>query len=63
MIALSRGMRFVQPALIDGSVGIIFAPHGKLSRALTFTFASAKVTRVEVVGDRARLRELDIAVL
>jgi RNA polymerase sigma factor (sigma-70 family) len=63
MIALSRGMRFVQPALIDGSVGIIFAPRGKLSRALTFTFASAKVTRVEVVGDRARLRELDIAVL
>ncbi len=63
MIALSRGMRFVQPALIDGSVGIIFAPRGKLSRALTFTFASAKVTRVEVVGDPARLRELDIAVL
>ena len=63
LIALSRGLRFVQPALIDGSVGLILAPRGKLSRALTFTFTNAKVTRVEVIGDPARLRELDIAVL
>jgi RNA polymerase sigma factor (sigma-70 family) len=62
-IALSRGLRSVQPALIDGSVGLILAPHGQLSRALTFTFTNAKVTRVEVIGDPARLRELDIAVL
>ena len=62
-IALSRGLRFVQPALINGSVGLILAPRGKLSRALTFTFTNAKVTRVEVIGDPARLRELDIAVL
>ena len=62
-IALSRGLRFVQPALINGSVGLILAPGGKLSRALTFTFTNAKVTQVEVIGDPARLRELDIAVL
>jgi RNA polymerase sigma factor (sigma-70 family) len=63
LIALSRGLRFVQPALINGSVGLIFAPRGKLARALIFTFAAAKVTRVEAIGDPARLRELDIAVL
>jgi RNA polymerase sigma-70 factor (ECF subfamily) len=63
LIALSRGLRFVQPALINGSVGLILAPRGKLSRALTFTVANAKVTRVEVIGDPTRLRELDIAVL
>jgi RNA polymerase sigma-70 factor (ECF subfamily) len=62
-IALSRGMRFVQPALIDGSVGLIHASGGTLSRALIFSFANARVTRVEVIGDPARLRELDIAVL
>jgi RNA polymerase sigma-70 factor, ECF subfamily len=62
-VALSRGLRFVQPALIDGSVGLILAPGGKLSRALTFTFTNAKVTRVEVIGDPARLRELDMVVL
>src|SRR5688572_7505611 len=64
LIALSRGrLLFVQPALINGSVGLIIAPGGKLSRALTFTFANGKVTRVEVIGDPARLGELDIAVL
>src|SRR5688572_3369928 len=62
-IALSRGLRFVQPALINGSVGLIFAPRGKLSRVLIFTFTNAKVTRVEVIADPARLRELDIAML
>jgi RNA polymerase sigma factor (sigma-70 family) len=62
-IALSRGMRFVQPALINGSVGLIHAPGGTLSRVLTFTFTNAKVTQVEVIGDLARLRALEIAVL
>ena len=62
-IALSRGLRFVQLALINGSVGLILAPGGKLSRALTFTFTYAKVTQVEVIADPARLRDLDIAVL
>ena len=65
MIALSRGRgrHFVEPALINGSVGLLFAPGGKLSRALTFTFTDATITRVEVIGDPARLRDLDIAVL
>jgi hypothetical protein len=64
MLALSRGLKFGgQPALIDGSVGLILAPRGKLVRALTFTFANGKVTRIEAIGDPARLRELDIATL
>jgi len=62
-VALSRGLRFVQPARIDGSVGLIVAPGGKLSRVLTFTVTNAKVTRVEVIGDPARLRALAIAML
>ena len=62
-VALSRGMSFVQPAVIDGSVGLLFAPRGKLSRALTFTVDGAKVTRVEVIGDPARLGALAISVL
>jgi len=62
-IALSRGLRFVQLALINGSVGLILAPGGRLSRALTFTFANARVRQVEVIGDPTRLRDLDIAVL
>ena len=65
LIALSRGRgrHFVEPALINGSVGLLFAPGGTLSRALTFNFTDATITRVEVIGDPARLRDLDIAVL
>ena len=63
LIALSRGMHSVQPVLIDGSVGLIVAPGGRLTRALAFTVANDKVTRVEVIGDPARLRELEIAVI
>ena len=63
MIAMSRGLRFVQPALIDGSVGLILATSGKLSRVLTFTFTNAKIARLEVIGDPARLRELDVGML
>jgi len=63
-IALSRGLeRFAQPVLIDGSVGLILAPRGHLVRALIFTFDDDKVTRLEAIGDPARLRDLDIAVL
>jgi RNA polymerase sigma factor (sigma-70 family) len=62
-VALSRGLRSVQPALIDGSVGLILAPGGRLSRALQFTFMNSRVTQLEVIGEPTRLCDLDIAVL
>jgi RNA polymerase sigma-70 factor (ECF subfamily) len=62
-IALARGLRSAQPALIDGSIGLIFAPRGRLLRALTFSVDDTRVARIDVIGDRARLRRLDIAVL
>jgi RNA polymerase sigma factor (sigma-70 family) len=63
LLRRARGLRFVQPALIDGSVGLIFAPGGTLVRVVTFSFENDKITRVEIIGDPARLRALDIAVL
>ena len=69
LVAFARGLRFatyvqfVQLALIDGSVGVIVAPFGRLSRVLIFTFAGDKITRVDVIGDAARLRVLEIVAL
>jgi RNA polymerase sigma factor (sigma-70 family) len=63
VVAFPQRLQFVQLALINGSVGLILAPSGKRVRALIFTFTNAKVTRMEVIGDPARLRELEIAVL
>lgn len=62
-VALSRGLRGVEVALIDGAVGLIVAPGGRVARVMTFTFAGEKVARIDVVAaDPARLRALEIAV-
>jgi len=60
--AFSRFARFVQPALVNGSVGLVFAPGGKLSRALSFTFANGKIVLAEIITDRDRLQQLDLSV-
>ncbi len=67
MIGLSKGLPvaqgIAQAALIDGSVGIIFAPRARLVRALIFTCADDRITRVEAIGDPVRLGALRITVL
>ncbi|MDX2168128.1 MAG: sigma-70 family RNA polymerase sigma factor [Deltaproteobacteria bacterium] len=63
IVAAGPRLPLGQLAVIDGAVGLIHAPRGKLARAMTFTFAGASVTRVEVIADPARLRALAVAVL
>jgi RNA polymerase sigma factor (sigma-70 family) len=63
LIAFSRGQRGGQAALIDGSVGVVVAPGGRLSRVMVITFANGRITRLEAIGDRDRLRAMDLAVL
>jgi RNA polymerase sigma-70 factor (ECF subfamily) len=62
-VAFGRGARFAQPALVNGSVGLVVAPRGRLFRVLSFTFAGGKIAQVEVIGDPAQLRALELAVL
>ncbi len=62
-LAASGRSRFAQAALVGGSVGIVVAPSGQLTIALTFSFGRGKITEIEVIADPERLRELDVAVL
>src|SRR5215468_1705344 len=62
-ISFSRATRFVEPMLVDGMVGLIFAPGGRLLRVLQFTFEHGKIVEVNIVGDPTRLREFDLAVV
>ena len=62
-IAFSRGARFVRPVLVDGTVGAMLAPQGHLSRVLRLTIKEGKIRQVDIIGDPARLQELDLAVL
>ena len=62
-ITAARGARAAQPALIDGAVGLVIAPKGRLFRVLRFTLDNGKIAQVEVIGDPERLRRLDLAIL
>jgi RNA polymerase sigma-70 factor (ECF subfamily) len=61
--AVSQAGHFVQPMLVDGNVGIVWAPGGKLYRALRFHFANGKIADVDIIAAPARLEKLDLAVL
>jgi RNA polymerase sigma-70 factor (ECF subfamily) len=51
-------------ALVDGSVGIVFAPGGQLRVVLLFTVgAHGRITAMDVVADPDRVGRLSIAVL
>jgi RNA polymerase sigma-70 factor (ECF subfamily) len=62
-VAYGHMARGVQPALVNGAIGLVMAPRGRLSRALTFTIASGKITEIDVIGDPVRLGELDVAIV
>ena len=62
-VAYGHMARLTQPALVDGAIGVVVAPHGRLVRALRFTIADDKIAEIEVIGNPARLGELDVAIV
>jgi len=61
--AVTQFDRFMQPALVDGAVGIVLAPGGRLSRVLRFTFAEGRIREVDIIVNPERLRALEISTL
>jgi len=62
-VAYGHMARLTQPALVDGAIGVVVAPHGRLTRALRFTIANGKITEIEVIGNPARLSEMEVSVV
>jgi RNA polymerase sigma factor (sigma-70 family) len=62
-VAFSQYARFMQPAVIDGTVGLILAPGGHLERAMKITYANGKIAEAEIIGDPVRLSALDLRTL
>lgn len=62
MGAMERAMSS-EPALVNGAVGLVMAPAGRLLLALSFTFAGGTITEIDVIADPDRLSRLDLAVL
>jgi RNA polymerase sigma factor (sigma-70 family) len=59
----SRRARFARLALVDGTVGIVVAPRGRLGLAIGLTIKDDKITEIDVIADPPRLHQLDLAVL
>ena len=51
----------VELALVNGEFGLVMPPKGRLARALTFTMADGRITEIDVIGDPARLGELEVS--
>jgi RNA polymerase sigma-70 factor (ECF subfamily) len=60
MAATGRA-QFTGAALVNGAVGLVMAPRGRLFLVLGFT--DGKITEIDVIADPDRLRQLDLAVL
>jgi RNA polymerase sigma-70 factor, ECF subfamily len=61
--AAGERARFSQPALVDGAVGVVMAPRGKLFLVLRFAIVDDLITEIDIIGDPDRLRTLELAVL
>jgi RNA polymerase sigma-70 factor (ECF subfamily) len=62
-LGFSQSARFARPALVNGVVGAVLAPGGRLLRVIRFTMTRGKIVQIDVVADPARLGELDLALL
>ncbi|MEV7971135.1 sigma-70 family RNA polymerase sigma factor [Sphaerisporangium sp. NPDC088356] len=62
-VVFARHSRFAEPALVNGAVGIVVAPRGRLLIALTIAIEGDRIAAFEVITDPARLHRLDLAVL
>jgi RNA polymerase sigma factor (sigma-70 family) len=48
---------------VNGEPGIVIAPHGRLSRVLTFRIARGRIAEIEVIADPRRVELLDLAII
>ena len=62
-VAFAAAARYTRVALVDGAVGLVLAPRGKLTRVLRFTMVNDRITEAQSIGDPARLKEVSIALL
>jgi hypothetical protein len=49
--------------LVDGAVGVVVAPLGRLMMVIRVRFAGGRIAELDVVADPAQLRDVEIAAL
>jgi RNA polymerase sigma factor (sigma-70 family) len=61
--AVRGGARAARPALVNGAVGVVVAPRGRLLMVLDFRIVDGRIVEIEAIGDRQRLERMELAVL
>jgi RNA polymerase sigma factor (sigma-70 family) len=61
--AVAGGARAGRPVLVNGSVGVVVAPRGRLMMVLQFTIANGKIAAIDAIADPERLQALELATL
>ena len=61
--ALERRAQAARPALVDGAVGVVVAPGGRLMLVLKFTVDGDKIVDIDAIGDPDRLTGIELGVL
>lgn len=58
-----EGANGIRPALVNGAVGLVVAPRGRLMLIVNLTFKDGKIAAIDATGDPARLDQTDLAML
>jgi RNA polymerase sigma factor (sigma-70 family) len=61
--AVKGRARAARPALVNGSVGVVVAPRGRLLMVLGFEIKGGKIAEIDAIADPERLGKLDLTVL
>jgi RNA polymerase sigma-70 factor (ECF subfamily) len=62
-LSFSREGLLVQPALINGAVGMVSMRDGQPFSVGGFTIRGRRIVEIDILADPARLRRLDLTIL
>ncbi|HEY3366462.1 MAG TPA: hypothetical protein VGK74_15510 [Symbiobacteriaceae bacterium] len=61
LVAHPECARHAQSALVNGAVGVVVAPLGRLLLVMGVTVKGGKIAEIDVIADPERLRQFDLA--
>jgi len=61
--AINGGAWGASPAMVDGEVGVVVAPRGRLMLVLTLKFAGDKIVEIDAIGEPERLEKFEVLLL
>lgn len=62
-LAWSGGVRFTGLALVNGAVGVVVAPRGRLFGVGIFAIRDGRIVEMDLIADPERVRRLELAAL